>query len=77
MKIRIEFVAYLYLKGIDNKSWVEIDEPMSVSQFLINNKINQQQQKFIIPTVNKKQEKLTYILKDNDELFLYLPVGGG
>ena len=77
MKIRIEYTAHLYLKGVKNNSWIEIDKPMSVSQFLINHNINLQQQKFIIPTVNMKQEKLSYILQENDELFLYLPVGGG
>lgn len=77
MKFKIEFTAHLYLKGIQNNSWVEIDSPISVSQFLTNYKINDHQQKFIIPTINKKQENLSYVLQDNDELFLYLPVGGG
>ena len=77
MKIKIEFVAYLNLKGIENQSWIELDHPITISEFLVTHNIRVPQQKYIIPSVNQKTTRLNYILQDMDELFLYLPVGGG
>lgn len=77
MKIKIEFVAYLNLKDIENQSWIELDHPITISEFLVAHNIRIPQQKYIIPSVNQKTTRLNYILQDMDELFLYLPVGGG
>lgn len=77
MKIKIEFTSHLQLIGITNHSFVEMDGPKTISQFLTECKINPEHLKYIITTVNKSQVDLSYILQNNDELLLYLPVGGG
>ena len=77
MKVKIEFVAYLNLKNIENKSWIELENPISITNFLESQGIKPAQQKYIIPTVNKCPVKHDYVLQNEDELFLYLPVGGG
>ncbi len=77
MKIKIEFVGYLDIKGVKDNSWINIEEPLSISEFLIVHNINRDNQKYLIATINKKIVPLTYILCDLDELFLHLPVGGG
>ncbi|MFP4549136.1 MAG: MoaD/ThiS family protein [Fidelibacterota bacterium] len=77
MKIKIEYTAHLNLKGVKNSSEITLEKPITISQFLADHNIPPIQQKYIIPTVNKKQVNLSYLLADQDEVFLYLPVGGG
>ena len=77
MKIKIGYVGYLDIDNVTNNSWLEISEPISISQLLNNLDFPSNKQKFIVPTINSETVKLSYKLQDKDELFLYLPVGGG
>jgi len=77
MKIKIELVGYLDIKGVKDNSWIDVEDSISISQLLIKHGISLKNQKYIIVTVNKKIQPLSYILCDKDELFLHLPVGGG
>jgi len=77
MRINIEYTAHLNLKDVKNRSEIVLEKPITISQFLADHNIPPIQQKYIIPTVNKEQVSLSYLLSDRDEVFLYLPVGGG
>lgn len=77
MKIKIEFVGYLDIKGVKDNSWINVEDSISISQLLIRHGISLEHQKYIIIVVNKKIQPLSYIICDKDELFLHLPVGGG
>ncbi len=77
MKIKIEFVGFLNIKSVKNNTWINVENSLSISQLLINHGIPKLNQKFIFATISKISQPLTYILQDKDELFLYLPVGGG
>ncbi len=77
MKIRIEFTGILNIKDLSNNSIIEIKEGLSVSDLLNKYKVSKEHQKFIIPIINKEEKSLSDKLKENDKLFLYLPVGGG
>ncbi len=77
MKIKIGFVGFLNIKDVENNSWIDIENSLTISQLLVNHGISILNQKFMFATVNKTSQPLTYILQDKDELFLHLPVGGG
>lgn len=77
MKIKIEYTAHLNLKGVKNRSEIVLAKPVTISEFLADYNIPANQQKYITPMVNKEQVSLSYLLTDSDEVFLYLPVGGG
>ncbi len=77
IKIKIEFVGYLDIKNVKDNTWVEMEQSLTISEFLLEHGIDIENQKYIISTVNKKVQPLTSILCNNDELFLHLPVGGG
>ncbi|UCB45149.1 MAG: MoaD/ThiS family protein [Spirochaetota bacterium] len=77
MKIKVTYVGFLKLEGIKNKSIVEIDEASTVSDLLNRCKVRESHQRFIVPIVNGKQKELSYMLQQDDDLFLHLPMGGG
>ncbi|MFC1850111.1 MoaD/ThiS family protein, partial [candidate division CSSED10-310 bacterium] len=77
MKIKVSFARILKIEGVENGSSVELEEGMSIKEFLSQHKMPREHQQFLVPIVNKKTTKLSYILQDLDELELYLPVGGG
>lgn len=77
MKIKIEYTAIIKIDGLSNNSIIEINEGFSVSDLLDKYKIPKEHQKFIIPIINKEEKTLSDKLKENDNLFLYMPVSGG
>ena len=77
MNVTVQYVGYLNLAGVKNGASVEINVSTSVKILLDRFKIREEHRQYIIPVVNGKKEKLSYVLQDGDSLFLHLPVGGG
>ena len=77
MKIHIEYAALLELQGAANGAALEVPEGSTPADLLTQFKVRPEHQKFVIPFVNNEKKKLSAKLKDNDRLFLSLPVGGG
>ena len=77
MKIKIGFVGYLDVTGIRNNSEISVAGGTSVAGVLGRCGISLQYQDYIEPYVNGAKQKLSYVLQEGDELYLFLPVGGG
>jgi len=77
MKITVSYVGYLHLDGIENNSSIEIEKETTVRKLLEGCGMKQEHLRYVIPVVNDKKQGLSYILRDKDSLFLYLPAGGG
>ncbi len=77
MNIKLSFVGYLELKGVTSGERIQVVEPISVADLLTGYKISKKHQRHIIPIVNGEEERLSYVLQEDDELTLFLPVGGG
>jgi len=77
MKVRIKYSAHLNINGLDNGSVIDVDPGTTVSELLTSCRIRDDQKKFITLAVNGEKKSLSYTLKNNDFLYLLLPVGGG
>ena len=63
--------------NIANGDFVAVKAGSNLSDLLTQVGIRAEHKKFVIATVNDKKETLYYMLKNNDEIKLLLPVGGG
>ncbi len=77
MKIKLSYVSYLKINEVSNNSLIGIEAGTSIEQFIKMLDIKGDTRRFIIPTVNGQRRKLDYILQENDDLFLFVPVEGG
>ena len=77
MKITLNYSAILKLDDVKNGSTIKIDNETSVKDLLNRWKVREDHQKYIVAYANDKKVGLSYILRDNDLLQLYLPIGGG
>jgi sulfur carrier protein ThiS len=77
MKIMLNYSAILKLDNVKNGSSIDIDEETSVKDLLTRWKIKEDHQRYIVAYANDRKVGLSYILRDNDFLQLFLPIGGG
>ena len=77
MRISLAYVGYLHLPGVKNNSVLEVDEPSSVADVLEHFGMRREHRRFLVPVVNGERKRLSYVLRPDDALFLYLPAGGG
>ena len=77
MKIELEFAAVLNVKDVRSGSVLEIEPGTTVTDLLNRLQIDVAYHKFVIPFVNGRKAKTGEAFKDNDKVFLSLPVGGG
>jgi len=77
MKIHLEFTAVLQLDGVKPGDQVEVAEGATIADLLTRLHVRPAHQKYVVPFVNGRQERLTRRLADGDKLVLSLPVGGG
>ena len=77
MKIELEFAAVLNVKDVRSGSVLEIEPGTTVTDLLTRLQIDVAYHKFVIPFVNGRKAKTGEAFKDNDKVFLSLPVGGG
>ncbi len=77
MKIRLEYVAILQVKGARSGSEIELPEGATVGALLEKLQIAPAHRASIAPFVNDRRARLTTALRDGDRAFLALPVGGG
>jgi hypothetical protein len=77
MRIKISYSPILKIDTVQSGSDFEIDEGTSVSDLLRSCNVSDMHQRFIQIYVNGEQERLSYEFRDNDDLNLILPLGGG
>jgi hypothetical protein len=77
MKICVEFTALLDLEGVTNGAELDVPHGTTPADLLTRFHVRPEHQKFVTPFVNGARMKSSHPLKENDRLFLSLPVGGG
>ena len=77
MKVKVEIVGLLHIKGIKSNSFVEITEGSVISDLYNELKILKDHQKFIIPFINGSEVRKSAQVSDGDTVKIFLPTGGG
>jgi sulfur carrier protein ThiS len=77
MRIKLSYVGYLDFKGVRNGAMVEAAEGSTLADLLGKGSIQPHHQRFVRAVVNGEQKPLAQVLREGDEVTLFLPVGGG
>lgn len=77
ISVQLHFTGLIDIKNLLSGDYVNINEGSTLSDLLSRIGIRQEHKKYIIAMVNEKKEFLHYVLKNNDQIKLFLPVGGG
>lgn len=77
MKIHIEHVAMLVVKGATNGGEVEVADGATIGSLLEQLEVSPAHRKTITPFVNDKRATQATTLKGGDRVFLALPISGG
>jgi sulfur carrier protein ThiS len=77
MKVKIELLGLLHIKGVKNNSFIEIKEGSTISDLYDELNILKDHQKFIIPFINGSEVRRSTIVNEGDTVKIFLPTGGG
>lgn len=77
MKVKIELLGLLHLKGVKNNSFVEVKEGSTISELYNELNILKDHQKFITPFINGCEVRKSTTINDGDTVKIFLPTGGG
>lgn len=77
INVTVYFTGLIDIKNITSGSTITVSEGTNLGALLSILGIIEQHKKYIIAMINGKKVTLFYLLKDKDEVKLFLPVGGG
>jgi len=77
MKIKLDFVAFLDVKGVKPGEELEIEEGTTVAGLMGRLQISEEHQQHVTPVIDGLARKLDYVLEDGDDLMLVLKAAGG
>jgi sulfur carrier protein ThiS len=77
MKIKIELLGLLHIKGVKNNSFIEIKEGSTISDIYNELNILKDHQRFIIPFINGSEVRKSTTVNEGDTVKIFLPTGGG
>lgn len=77
MKVWVRYSAVLNIEDVKNGNPVEVSPGTSITQLLIRCKVKEEHHRYLLVYVNGEKRGLSYVLRDNDQLQLFLPTGGG
>jgi molybdopterin converting factor small subunit len=77
MKVKIELLGLLHIKGVKNNSFIEIKEGSTISDLYDELNILKDHQKFIIPFINRSEVRRSTTVNEGDTVKIFLPTGGG
>ena len=77
MKVKIELLGLLHLKGVTNNSFLEVKEGSTISDLFNQLNILKDHQKFVTPFINWSEVRKSTTIKDGDTVKIFLPTGGG
>ena len=77
IKVRLYFTGLIDIKNLASGDFLSLPEGSTLSDLFSKIGIRQEHKRYIIAMINEKKEFLHYMLKNNDEVKLFLPVGGG
>jgi hypothetical protein len=77
MKVKIELLGLLHIKGVKSNSFIEVKEGATVSDIYAELNILKDHQRFIIPFINGIEVRKSASVNDGDIVKIFLPTGGG
>ncbi len=77
MKIQVDHIALIHCNNLAEDKTIELDEQATVTDLLNALQIAPEHQKAVIPFINSDRAKRNHTLKDGDNVFLSLAIGGG
>ncbi len=77
MKIRLHYPAAMHIDTVKNGSTIEVHEKASIEEVLKSCNVKEKHFRYILAFVNGEKRGMSHILRPDDELKLYLPIGGG
>ena len=77
MKIRLHYPALMRIDRVKSGSEVEVHDSATIEELLQSLTLKKEHVRYILVYVNGERKGMSHKLCHNDELKLYLPVGGG
>jgi sulfur carrier protein ThiS len=77
MKVKIELLGLLHIKGIKNNSFIEVKDGSTISDIYNELNILKDHQRFIIPFINGTEVRKSTNVNEGDIIRIFLPTGGG
>lgn len=78
LSITVEFMSAIRPADAQQKARYTFEEPITLSQLLDSFGFKSPEKSHLIVIVNKSvQNSFDYTIKDGDEIFVTLPIGGG
>ncbi len=77
MRIQVDHIALLHCDNLAEDKSIDLAESATVTDLLTALGISEEHQKAVVPFINSERAKRNHTLKDGDEVFLSLAVGGG
>jgi hypothetical protein len=77
VKIRLYYPAVMRIDTVKSGSTMEVHESASIEEVLKSCNVKEEHFRYILAFVNGEKKGMLHILRPNDELKLYLPIGGG
>jgi molybdopterin converting factor small subunit len=77
MKVKIELLGLLHLKGVTNNSFIEVKEGSTILDLYNQLNILKDHQKFVTPFINGSEVRKSTTINDGDTVKIFLPTGGG
>jgi molybdopterin converting factor small subunit len=77
MKVKIELLGLLHLKGVTNNSFLEVKEGSTILDLYNQLNILKDHQKFVTPFINGSEVRKSTTINDGDTVKIFLPTGGG
>ena len=75
--ISLSHAPILKLKELDDSGKLELPSGSTIQVLLARLGIPDSQQRYLIVYANGKKQTLSYILRQDDAVQLFLPIGGG
>lgn len=77
IRVAVHFTGLVNIRNITSGSSMDIPGGTSVSELLSTLGIIEQHKRYLIVMVGGKKVTVSHLLRDGDEIRLFLPVGGG
>ena len=77
MKVRLHYPAQMGIEGLKSGGAVELHDNVTIEELLQSLNLKKEQLRYVLVYVNGERKGTNHMLSHNDELKLYLPVGGG
>jgi len=77
INIKLSYTGVIDIKNVSSNSFIQLNMGTTIGDALSILGIRKEHKKYIISMVNDEKQKPSYILRNNDDLSLFLPIGGG